>query len=401
MNPTIILKPFEHCGSTQIGICFSYNEAIKKHVKGFPNVKWSQTNKCFYVNYSRQTLHTLFIYLRDANYYIDYSAFKRVKPAKPVKQVVVRPDGTELYQGLDANLKELLRGYAGYLHGKRLSTSTVNTYRHFILRFLSFARAIAPGLWNQALIERFMEQVMAKEAYSISSHRQCVSALKHFTAYCQLEAFDASDFVRPKKTRILPIVLSKEEVIDLIQVTKNLKHRAIIGLLYSGGLRIGELLRLQLRDLDFDRSQIHIKRSKGRKDRTVMMGEVIKPLLVNYLTTYRPEHFFVEGQRGQEYSGSSVRNFLKKACKAARIDKAVTPHTLRHSYATHMLENGVDVRYIQELLGHSKPETTMIYTHVAKKDLMRIENPLDVTIKELTKSGKGEQKVLLSRNWNR
>ena len=245
-----------------------------------------------------------------------------------------------------------------------------------------------------------MEEVIAKEHYSISSHRQCISALKHFTAFCNLENFDASNFRRPKKSNYLPVVLSKEAIIDLLQVTKNLKHRTIIGLLYSGGLRIGELLNLKLNHLDIDRSQIHIRQGKGRKDRVVVMSEVIKPLLLNYIHTYKPTDFVIEGRDGGIYSASSIRAFLKQSCQLAGIKKPVTPHTLRHSYATHMLENGIDLRYIQELLGHVKPETTMIYTHVAQKDIMQIRNPLDVTVEELQLKAKDNKKVLISRNFN-
>jgi site-specific recombinase XerD len=121
-------------------------------------------------------------------------------------------------------------------------------------------------------------------------------------------------------------------------------------------------------------------------------------MLLNYLTTYQPKHYFIEGRDGGAYSASSVRQFLKQACKAASIFPGITPHVLRHSYATHMLENGVDLRYIQTLLGHSKPETTMIYTHVAQAQLMAISNPLDVTVRGLRATAKGEQKVSISRD---
>ncbi len=398
MKTVITLQKLSHQGAAQIALDFTYNEAVKDYVKRFPGVKWTQTHKCFYVANSTETLHGLFNYLQSGGYFVDYSAFKGKTTPKAEQKKLIKPDGKLFYRDLNPELKQLLKDFANYLRGKRLSQSTVSSYGHFILRFLAQVNPKAPKQWNLRTIETFMEQVMAKEAYSISSHRLCVSALKHFTAFCRIDGFDASSFERPKKSRLLPTVLSKEEVIDLIQTAKNLKHRAILGLLYSGGLRIGELLRLQPKDLDIDRSQIHIKNSKGRKDRTVMMSEVIKPLLLNYIHTYKPKTYFVEGQGGEQYSASSVRQFLRKTCKEAGIRKNVTPHTLRHSYATHMLENGVDVRYIQELLGHSKPETTMIYTHVAQKHLMQIRNPLDVAVEAITKNAKNDQKVLLSRN---
>ena len=186
-------------------------------------------------------------------------------------------------------------------------------------------------------------------------------------------------------------------MISIIQCTKNLKHRAILTLTYSAGLRISELINLKLEHIHIYRKQLLIKRAKGRKDRYVTLADSFMPLLQNYLTTYKPEIYFAEGEKRKPYSASSVRKFLSRSCKVAHINRAVTPHTLRHSYATHLLESGVGLRHIQELLGHSRPETTMIYTHVARKDLMDIKSPLDYAVAQLSKNDKVEQKFLLSR----
>ena len=144
-----------------------------------------------------------------------------------------------------------------------------------------------------------------------------------------------------------------------------------------------------------------IKNAKGRKDRYVVLADSFLPFLQNYITTYRPKKYFVEGPENKCYSASSVRKFLHHSSQLARIERVITPHTLRHSYATHLLENGTDLRYIQELLGHSKPETTMIYTHVAKKDLLDIKSPLDTILLSLANRDKRELKFLLSGNNNR
>jgi site-specific recombinase XerD len=213
-----------------------------------------------------------------------------------------------------------------------------------------------------------------------------------------LDALNVDDIDRPNKSKYLPVVLSKEEVIDIFRATRNLKHRTLLILIYSSGLRIGEALSLKLQDIDVDRRQIYVRNGKGRKDRHVVMAEAFVPLLYNYLTSYKPEKLFVEGKDGNEYSASSVRSVLKLACNRARIKKHVTPHTLRHSYATHMLENGIDLRHIQALLGHSRPETTMIYTHVTQHDLLKIKSPLDVALKQLSESDKNPENLRLSRN---
>lgn len=304
-----------------------------------------------------------------------------------------------MYRSLPLEMKEMLKNYVGHLRGKRLSQSTVSLYGYFILRFLDFTKSSNPGTWTNATLDLFLERVIARENYSISSHRQCVSALKYFTALFMQSDFDAAQLQRPKKSRLLPVVLSKEEVIDLLQATRNLKHRTVLALIYSSGLRIGEMQRLRLRHIDLDRNQLFIEQSKGRKDRKVVLSEVIRPLLLNYIQSYRPRDFLIEGHGGAMYSSTSIRKFLKRSCRLAGITKHVTPHTLRHSFATHMMENGVSLRHIQELLGHSKPETTMIYTHVAQKDLLNIKSPLDTTVAALSKIQNEPQKVLLSQNF--
>ncbi|MDT8346364.1 MAG: tyrosine-type recombinase/integrase [Flavobacteriaceae bacterium] len=395
----ITLKAFQHRGSAQISIEFDYDAEVKHYIKTFEGVKWTQTHRKFYIPNTSTQLHKLFLFLNEKGYYVDYSTLRN--PVKSVKKEPTsnKPDKVKLYKVLPAAHKRVMHAYIQFLKGKRLSTSTVQTYGYFVLRFLHFVKDNPRESWNNEKIRLFMELVVAKENYSISSHRQSVGALKHLTDLCGISGFDAAEIKRPKKSRYLPTVLSQEEVIDIIQSTKNLKHRAVIALIYSSGLRIGELINLELRDLDMDRSQVRVHNGKGRKDRTVVMAEIIKPLLYNYIKTYRPTRFFIEGRAGERYSDSSIRSFLKASCRAAGITKRVTPHTLRHSYATHMMEQGVDLRHIQELLGHAKPETTMIYTHVAKKDLLKIQSPLDALVESMPQNTKQGQKVLLSRNF--
>ncbi len=247
-------------------------------------------------------------------------------------------------------------------------------------------------------IEKFCEDELAAKNFSISTHRQFVGAMKQFKALHPSVSFEVPDSLRPRRSQYLPAVLSKEEIIDLLRATKNLKHRTALAMIYSGGLRISEFLDLKLSDIDIDRRQIKISQGKGRKDRYVILAESIQPLLMNYLSSYQPALYFIEGKPGQRYSAESIRAFLKRSCKAANIKKKVTPHTLRHSYATHLLESGVDIRYIQELLGHQSPKTTMIYTHVTRKSLMLVRSPLDDAVKQLMKDDKNNTRLPLSSN---
>ena len=389
----VTLLSVEHRENLQILIKFNRDVEVIKALKLLPKIKWSQTHRGFYLPYSSHSKQVLFKFFYERDYFVDY---KNLLVKKPIEQEKSPNYYRVDKEKLSAEEKKNLWKYVHYLRGKRYSESTVKTYYQFILMLVSyFDKPI--GNLSFRDFEVFLEQVIAKGRYSISSHRQCVSAIKHLADLFEIEFLDKDiNVLRPKKSRKLPTVLSRNEVIRILQVTKNLKHRAILGLIYSSGLRIGELLSLKLSEIDVDRKQIFINSGKGKKDRTVILAESILPLLYNYLHTYTPQKYFVEGQNGGTYSAEAIRSFLKKSCRQAGIVKRVSPHTLRHSFATHMLEDGVDLRYIQTLLGHSKPETTMIYTHVTQRDLMKIQSPLDRVVNQLKAKDNHKPKVGIS-----
>ena len=387
----IYLAPLLHKNEWQIAIRFGFDQALKDLVTSIEGVKWSTTHNCYTTTLNRANKQLLYSKFRAANVFTDYSAMQNFSPPQDREEKPAFRFSREQ--------KKMLHEYVAYLRGQRLSESSVRTYYNFILKLVDFLGDRSVSDLRHRDIELFIEQRIAAENYALSTHRQCISAIKHFLELYDCGKIDTAAIKRPKKSRYLPTVLSKEEVIALLRLTRNLKHRAILAMIYSGGLRIGELLELKLSHIDVLRRQIIIKNSKGRKDRVVVLAESMLPLLNNYLSTYSPKLYFAEGQAGGPYSAQSVRAFLQESCRRAGIKKKVTPHTLRHSYATHMLENGIDLRYIQELLGHSKPETTMIYTHVSRKDILKIESPLDVTVKEMLNSDKSNDNLLLSRNF--
>jgi site-specific recombinase XerD len=391
MYSKVTLKPLALDGKDQIAIRFGYNKNVKAIIEAL-GARWSKTHGCYYIKNTTQNKRKLYVNLRKINCYVDYSAMpkKKAKPQAYKSEVFIYEEALKI-----------LYKYENYLIGQRKSKSTIDTYLNFIRLFLTYFANRSLASLEYRDVEIFLEDVIAKRNYSISSHRQCVSAIKHLDQLDLKLKIDASELMRPKKDKKLPVILSSHEVLQLLQATKNLKHRAIIAFIYSAGLRISELLNLKISAIDLQRNLIHIKQSKGRKDRVVPIGQQIRPLLLNYAKTYRPKVYLFEGEKeGKPYSSSSVRQFLKRSCKAANIRKHITPHSLRHSYATHLLENGVDIRYIQEFLGHSKPETTMIYTHVSQKKLEAITNPLDAAIaKELNSntSDKDDKNLFLSR----
>lgn len=174
------------------------------------------------------------------------------------------------------------------------------------------------------------------------------------------------------------MVLSKEEVANILSAVDNVKHRAILMTVYSAGLRVGEVVRLKLEDIDTDRMLIHVKGAKGRKDRYTLLSATTLEVISRYRRKYAPEKWLFEGVRDGRYlSTRTVEKILEHACEKAGIRKDISVHTLRHSFATHLLEGGTDLRYIQELLGHSHSKTTEIYTHVSTKSLGKIQSPLD------------------------
>ncbi|WP_298904707.1 site-specific integrase [uncultured Psychroserpens sp.] len=294
-------------------------------------------------------------------------------------------------RSLDKKQRLILNNFFKYLRGKRYSMNTINTYIYLVADFVEFNTEKSISQLNNKDVELFIENAMSTRQFSISTQRQFISALKLFIVFFPDSQITNLQLTRPKKSKKLPEVLSTREVLRLIQVTQNLKHRVIISTLYSSGLRVGELINLRLTDIHIGRMQIHIKQAKGRKDRYVVLANSCLELFQSYFLTYKPKHYFVEGPKGKPYSASSIRKFLKRSCLLANINRAITPHKLRHSYATHLLEQGVSLRHIQDLLGHSKPETTMIYTHLARKDLLQVKSPLDQAIEDLIQNGNEEQ----------
>ncbi|PKV64490.1 site-specific recombinase XerD [Polaribacter sp. Hel1_33_96] len=382
--PTIFLEYKDYKKTPQLLVKFKYNDYLLNLLRKIPAATWSTSLKTWYLKDTKENLNLIISTFKGITT-IDSSKLTKKKNFK---------------RNLTDSEKTLLNNFYLYLKGKRYSKSTIQTYTLFIADFINFHTKTPLAELTNRDVELFIETVFIERKYSISSQRQFISALKIFIVFYPQTKINDLSLERPKKSRTLPNVLSQEEVLRIIQLTKNLKHRAIIVLLYSSGLRIGEVTGLLLKNIDILRKQIKVEGGKGRKDRFVVLATSYLPLLHNYLTTFKPALYFIEGPTGKKYSESSIRKFLFKSVQKAGISKKVTPHTLRHSYATHLLENGVGLRHIQELLGHAKPETTMIYTHVAKKDLLDIQSPLDTILLNLDKNDKREQKFLLSGNRN-
>ncbi len=225
---------------------------------------------------------------------------------------------------------------------------------------------------------------MIRAGRSFSYVNQALSALRFLYRSVLRRPTPVANIPRPKRKKALPKVLSENEVRAFLSALKNPKHRAIAFVLYSGGLRVSEAARLKIGDIDSKRGQIHVRQGKGRKDRYVMLSPLVLQVLREYARIEQPRDWLFPAahRRDRHITPRTIQMEVARAARSAGIQKRVTPHMLRHSFATHLLEAGTDLRYIQELLGHTKINTTVIYTHVAKRHARNIPSPIDRLFRE-------------------
>lgn len=261
-----------------------------------------------------------------------------------------------------------------------LRAKTRRSYAGHLRRFLErvVAQGLDPAAVDEPELRSYVVQLLAEGGVSHSYANQCISALKLFYAHVLERPAEDLRLPRPKEERKLPVVLSRTEVRAILDAVRNLKHRAALMLVYAAGLRVGEVVRLRPEDLDPERGLLHVRQGKGRKDRYVTLSEVALEAVNLYRKAFRPEKWLFPGGRpGRHLHERSIQHAFRRARTAAGIAKPATVHSLRHSFATHLLERGVDLRCIQEMLGHASPKTTQIYTRVTRRDLAHIRSPLD------------------------
>lgn len=340
-------KQIKHRGVSRIAIYFEKDAALINRIKKLEGVRWSQTLSVWHLP---DTIEN------------------RIKFKVAIDPVALPNESV----ANDLNL------FKKYLRSKRYSESTILTYSEALKSFLVYFQEKAIiEITNEDLIVYNNEYIL-KNNLSSSYQNQIVNAVKLFFKTIHNAKMNTENIHRPKNSKNLPSVLSKEEVLKIIDLTKNIKHKTLLALIYSSGLRISEALNMKPKDIDSVRMLIHIKNAKGKKDRYTLLSERVLLLMREYYSIYKPEEYLFEGQRGGQYSSRSAQVVLQEAAKRAGISKRISLHTLRHSFATHLLESGTDLRYIQDLLGHSSPKTTMIYTHVSSTSLKNIKNPFDI-----------------------
>lgn len=273
--------------------------------------------------------------------------------------------------------KDYLQKYERDLRIRHLSDRTVKHYLIYLDLFLDYFRDVVIEKISIDDIKTYLMSLISR-GYSVSYLKGMLGTLKNFYKYTLGLKWDPSGIPIPKQGKKLPVIFSEEEVCKMILLTANIKHRAILSLLYTSGVRIGELLNLQVKDIDSCRMQIKISGGKGNKDRITILSTSTLSLLRMYWKQYRPKIWLFESAvSGKKYSATSVRNITKRAAQKAGISKSICVHTFRHSFATHLLENGTDIVLIKNLLGHNSIKTTMIYLQLRKMPDLNFTHPFD------------------------
>jgi site-specific recombinase XerD len=379
---SVVLQPFHHRGEERIGIYFRHDTVITGMIKKLPGCKWSNTKKCWHIGCNRESYAALTkmleekadlqngalkIYLQQRRVLVPATE-KKVAPSRS-KMMLLFPLGEE-------NLAALT-DYRNLLVLKGYSPSTMRNYCnefHHLLRLLGNRHV--KELEKKHILS-YLLWLIEKRGYSETHVHTTVNAVKFYFEKVLNRQTEFYDLPRPRKPWKLPSVLAETEILAMILGLENIKHRTLVMAGYSAGLRVSEIVHLQAADIDSKRMMIHIKAAKGKKDRMVPLSRKFLETLREYYKIYKPKEWLFEGQFGGPYSTRSIQHIIKHAKEKAGISKQGSTHMLRHSYATHLMEAGTDIRIIQELLGHNSISTTMRYTHVSKKDIGRIESPLD------------------------
>ncbi len=336
-------KFVKHRGNKWIAVYFEKSAVLNERIKKLEGAKWSST----------------------------YTAW--LLPVTPEYINQFKLDNKLLGETAIIKMKEFER----WMLSKRYSENTIKTYTDALGSFLKFYHDKKIEELNNADIINYNNDYIIKNELSASFQNQVVNAIKLFFGVIKNTKIDIENIVRPKKPKTLPNILSPEDVESLINALSNIKHKTMLALIYSGGLRRSELIKMRINDIDSKRMIVTIRGAKGNKDRIVPLSETALELLRTYYKECKPKEYLFEGQKGEQYSDRSLEEVFNKAKKLAQINKNCTLHTLRHSYATHLLEGGTNLRYIQELLGHKSPKTTQIYTHVSSEGLGKVTSPLE------------------------
>jgi integrase/recombinase XerD len=386
--------PVEHRGLKRILLRFDFDENIIRAIRKVPDMRWSSTLKgwhmpdrsesCVRLRDELSGLAVLELMNADGKPEVLMKAgFAAGIERKAIDSGVLsdfsnKEDFQEEKVTLTAEDEKVLKEFLRWMEYTRYSESARRTYLRMMRLFLEFIKPKEMMSVSEEDIIGFSRDFVIERGYSLSFQNQAISAIKLFYRVFKGIKMRTEGINRPRREHKLPNVLSREEVKRIINAPINEKHRVMLSLIYACGLRRCELLALKYGDIDKDRGLLNIRLSKGNKDRVVPMTPRTLEMVDRYYMRYKPQKWLFEGMnKGERYSESSLEKVLKMASEKAGIKKPVSLHWLRHSYATHLLESGTDLRYIQELLGHKSSRTTEIYTHVTIQSIQKIRSPFD------------------------
>jgi site-specific recombinase XerD len=350
----------------RLRIIFGYSKELTVVIKQIPYSKWDALNKWWSVPYSDK----FFEMIKNVAEENGLKVISEDENPETTKTPRITPYDIPNYRVCPEELVMKMTEL-------RYSKHTIQTYKNLFEEFINFYYRFDIDRIDETMIVSFLRYLVTERKVSVSYQNQSINAIKFY--YERVLGGQRKVYLveRPKGEKTLPVVLSESEICDIFQAVINLKHKAILMTIYSAGLRVGELINLKISDIDSARMQIRVESAKGKKDRYTVLSVRTLEILRQYYQLYKPSKWLFEGQFGGQYSDRSIQKMLKDAVSKTNIRKKVTVHTLRHSFATHLLENGTDLRYIQILLGHDSSKTTEIYTHVTTRGFEQIKSPLD------------------------
>jgi integrase/recombinase XerD len=361
----VTAEPVIHNDENRIKLVFSYDKELIEKVKKIPGARWSQTMKCWHVPDTNECL----TYMQN---FIGCPI--TTNSVQNEKMQVSKNEESPTSMIADSTIVTFHK----YLTNLRYSINTIKNYEMSVRIFFEFHKFKDPEDITMEDINNFCGSYIVNQKRSASYQNIFINAIKLYYKVIYNKCIEIEEIKRPRREHRLPCIFNKEEVAKILQAPTNIKHRAMLATVYSCGMRCGDLINLKISDLDTQRMLIHLKKGKGNKDRIVPLSKKLVELLRDYYKTYRPKKYMFEGSaKGEPYSETSIRQIFRSAVGKAGIKKPAKLHWLRHSYATHLLESGTDLRYIQEILGHNSSRTTEIYTHVTLHSIQNIRNPFD------------------------
>jgi integrase/recombinase XerD len=377
MKKITVTRP---AGGNTLFIKHRYDEELYAIIRSIDSISWNQHERVWQLAYKPQNLQLLLDRFRGVAW-VDMSGLNVNQASIDSKSIIDLSEekGKTADESVFSDDKSIqLDAFTKYLFSRRYSHNTIKTYTEALRVFWQFHSEMKIREIGLDQVIEFNNDYILAKGLSGSYQNQVVNAIKLFYRNQFGVHMEVDRLHRPKRDKRLPNVLSKSEVKRILDAPINLKHRAMLSLIYGCGLRRGELLALQFSDIQSERNLLLIRHSKGRKDRVVPISPSLVQMLREYYLRYKPKKWLFEGQTsGSQYGERSLQLVMNQAVEKAGIKKPATLHWLRHSYATHLLERGTDLRYIQELLGHSSSRTTELYTHVSMKSIQQIGSPFD------------------------